>query len=59
MERVNIAFLGFGTVGTGAYKIICNNGDTILNSDGIRLNVVKVLVGNIHKKDRYACRREC
>ncbi|HBN86136.1 MAG TPA: homoserine dehydrogenase, partial [Clostridiales bacterium] len=50
MKTVNIAFLGFGTVGTGAYKLICNNGDNILHSDGIRLNVTKIMVHDIHKK---------
>lgn len=50
MKTVNIAFLGFGTVGTGAYKLIHNNGDTILHSDGIQLNVSKIMVHDIRKK---------
>jgi len=29
MEEVKIGFLGFGNVGTGAYKIIRDNGNDI------------------------------
>ncbi len=50
MKTVNIAFLGFGTVGTGAYKLIGNNGNAILHSDGIQLNVSKIMVHDINKK---------
>ncbi|HHV30759.1 homoserine dehydrogenase [Acetivibrio mesophilus] len=50
MEEVKISFLGFGNVGTGAYKIIRDNGKDILLSEGVGLKVAKILVRDINKK---------
>jgi len=50
MEEVKIGFLGFGNVGTGAYKIIRDNGNDIFLSEGVRLKVAKILVRDINKK---------
>jgi len=40
----------FGNVGTGAYKIIRDNGNDIFLSEGVRLKVAKILVRDINKK---------
>lgn len=37
MEEVKIGFLGFGNVGTGAYKIIRDNGNDIFLSEGVQI----------------------
>ena len=50
MENVKVAFLGFGNVGTGAYKIINQNNDEIKRSEAVRLEVSKILVRDINKK---------
>ncbi|MFZ5987025.1 MAG: homoserine dehydrogenase [Bacillota bacterium] len=50
MEEIKVGFLGFGNVGTGAYKIIKDNGDGIFKSEGIKLKVEKILVRDIKKK---------
>lgn len=50
MRKVRIALLGLGTVGTGAWKIIRDNGRVIEEKAGCSLEVVKILVKNLHKK---------
>lgn len=50
MENIKIAFLGFGNVGTGAYKIICKNNQEISKSEAVRLKVTKILVRDVNKK---------
>lgn len=48
MERVKIALLGLGTVGTGVWNIIRNNGGEIEHRTGCRIEIAKALV-----KDKY------
>lgn len=50
MVEVKLGFLGFGNVGTGAYKIISENGSSITKSENFSLKVEKILVRNSKKK---------
>lgn len=50
MKEVKVAFLGFGNVGTGAYKILEQNGETISRQQGIKIKVEKILVRDLKKK---------
>ena len=50
MREFNVAFLGFGNVGTGAYKIISKNGNKIFQREGISIKIKKILVRDINKK---------
>lgn len=50
MKTIKIGFLGFGNVGTGAYRIIEDNAMQILHKEGLRLTVEKILVKDLSKK---------
>jgi homoserine dehydrogenase len=50
LREFNVAFLGFGNVGTGAYKIISKNGNKIFQREGISIKIKKILVRDINKK---------
>ena len=50
MKTVNIALLGFGTVGSGVYEAIRQNNDKYEKTLGLRLEIKKILVSNINKK---------
>ncbi|HHV96795.1 MAG TPA: homoserine dehydrogenase [Clostridiaceae bacterium] len=50
MKEFKVAFLGFGNVGTGTYKIIKENGSKIFQREGINITVKKILVRNVNKK---------
>ena len=50
MKTVNIALLGFGTVGSGVYEAIRQNNDKYEKTLGLRLEIKKILVSNISKK---------
>ncbi|HOJ11233.1 MAG TPA: homoserine dehydrogenase [Clostridiales bacterium] len=50
LKEINIAFLGFGTVGTGAYTIISSNGRKLFEKEGISINVKRILVRDVAKK---------
>ena len=50
MKEFNIAFLGFGNVGSGVYKIIKQNGNKIVKREGIDIKVKKILVRDVNKK---------
>ena len=43
MKQVNVALVGLGTVGSGVYKTIMMQKDTIVHKEGIMLNLKKVL----------------
>lgn len=43
MKKVNVAIMGFGTVGGGAYEILETNHDKIARSYGLEIAVKKVL----------------
>lgn len=47
---VRVGLLGFGVVGTGAYRMLNENREAISQRTGVRIEVVKAGVRNIHKK---------
>lgn len=47
MKTVKVGFLGFGTVGSGAYALLQKNHDAIVERTGINVEVTKVLVRHI------------
>ena len=49
MKR-RIALLGAGTVGTGAYKLIMENGTLMAQNHGVEIEVVKILVRDLEKE---------
>lgn len=49
MKKIKIAFLGFGNVGTGAYKILHQNGKEILHREGFDIEVKRILVRDKNK----------
>ena len=44
MKHFNVALLGFGTVGSGVYRIVSENGAQIAHREGIDLSVARILV---------------
>ncbi len=50
MEKIKIGLLGFGTVGTGVYKLIQMRSDIMEKTIGAQLEVKKILVHNRNKK---------
>ena len=50
MKEFNIAFLGLGNVGSGAYRILKNNGCGIFEREKIKINVKKILVRDLSGK---------
>ncbi|MBU3114237.1 homoserine dehydrogenase [Clostridium lacusfryxellense] len=50
MEKVKIAILGFGNVGTGVWKILLENKKEIMKRSNYEIEVSKILVQNIDKK---------
>ena len=50
MKKVNIGLLGFGTVGSGVWKIINKNKDIISQKCGSEIVIKKILVRDINKK---------
>ncbi|MBU3181211.1 homoserine dehydrogenase [Clostridium psychrophilum] len=50
MEKVKIAILGFGNVGTGVWKILQENKKEIMKRSNCNIEVAKILVKNINKK---------
>lgn len=49
MKKVGIAILGFGTVGSGTYKILCERKEQIKLEYGIDITVEAILVRNKNK----------
>jgi homoserine dehydrogenase len=50
VEKVKIAILGFGNVGTGVWKILEENKKEIMKRSNYEIEVAKILVKNINKK---------
>ena len=48
-DKIKVAILGLGTVGTGVYKIIQNQKNEFPNKIGAELEVSKILVRNEKK----------
>lgn len=52
MKSIQIGLLGFGTVGSGAYRILTDNAAHIAGKAGARLEVKRILVRDASKKRR-------
>jgi len=50
MEKVKIAILGFGNIGTGVWKILQENKKEIMKRSNYDIEVAKILVKDISKK---------
>ena len=50
MEKIKIAILGFGNVGTGVWKILQENRKEIMKRSNYDIEVAKILVSDINKK---------
>ncbi|MBU3181222.1 homoserine dehydrogenase [Clostridium psychrophilum] len=50
MEKVKIAILGFGNVGTGVWKILQENKKEIMKRSNYDIEVAKILVKDINRK---------
>ena len=48
MRSVNIAIIGFGTVGTGVYKLIQIERENIMKNDNVELNIIKIFSRHFH-----------
>ena len=53
MKKVNVAIMGFGTVGAGAYELLVANHDEIKATHGIDINVAKVLDKRVERFAEY------
>ncbi|WP_298705096.1 homoserine dehydrogenase [uncultured Veillonella sp.] len=53
MEQVNIALLGFGTVGRGTYELLVKNQELIANRSGVAIKVKRIFVRNVEKHKDY------
>ncbi|MCB2292770.1 homoserine dehydrogenase [Clostridium algoriphilum] len=58
MEKVKIAILGFGNVGTGVWKILLENKKEIMKRSNYDIEVAKILVKDINKERDIALPRE-
>jgi len=50
MKEINVAILGFGTVGQGTAKIIIDNASQWMKKCGADIKIRKVLVRNLNQK---------
>lgn len=46
---IRVGFLGFGTVGTGAYRMLVDNGSSIARKIGVNVEVAKIGIRNSDK----------
>ncbi len=53
MKSVKVGFLGFGTVGKGAYELLHRNGELIQNRIGVEVEVTKVFVRKPENYENY------
>lgn len=58
MQKINIAILGFGTVGQGVWKILNTNKKEILMKCGYEIEVSKILVSDISKPRKTKVSKE-
>ncbi len=54
MKEYQVALLGFGTVGSGVYRIISENGAQISHREGISLSVRKILIKDFEHEPNLA-----
>ena len=57
METIKIGFLGLGTVGSGALRILAGNAESIAKKVGANIEVAKILVKDSTKKRNIAVDR--
>ncbi|MDD3919943.1 MAG: homoserine dehydrogenase [Eubacteriales bacterium] len=58
-KKVNVAILGFGTVGSGVYRVLTENHNDILHRDGIDFQVKRILVRDFeHEPNLHMAPRE-
>lgn len=53
MNQVNVALLGFGTVGQGTYELLTKNQELIANRSGVDIKVKRIFVRNVEKYKEY------
>lgn len=51
-KKIKVALLGLGTVGGGVYKLIQRRSESMIHTVGAELEVEKVLVHSLHKKEK-------
>ncbi|MDO4440197.1 MAG: homoserine dehydrogenase [Eubacteriales bacterium] len=49
-KKISAALLGFGTVGSGVYKLLQKRAETMVHTAGAELRIEKILVHNLNKK---------
>ena len=49
MDKIRVAILGAGTVGTGVYKLINKQADEMIHKVGANIEIAKILVRNKNK----------
>ncbi|NLU52581.1 MAG: homoserine dehydrogenase [Clostridiaceae bacterium] len=50
MKKVGLAMLGLGTIGSGVFKVLKENGDIIRAREGMDIEIKKILVRDKNKK---------
>ncbi|MFN4196693.1 MAG: homoserine dehydrogenase [Caldimicrobium sp.] len=58
MKEINIALLGFGTVGQEVYQLLENNREILKKRLGVDFKVKKILVRDPNKKRKYTISKE-
>lgn len=58
MDQVNVALLGFGTVGQGTYELLTKNQELIANRSGVAIKVKRIFVRNVDKYKEYELANE-
>ena len=53
MDKIRVAILGAGTVGTGVYKLINKQADEMIHKVGANIEIAKILVRNKNKTRWY------
>src|SRR5215510_12559630 len=43
-KKINVGMIGLGTVGSGAFRILCDNAELIRHRVGVPIEIVKVAV---------------
>lgn len=51
-KKIKVALLGLGTVGGGVYKLIQRRSESMIHTVGAELEVEKILVHSLHKKEK-------
>ncbi|MEN6418884.1 MAG: homoserine dehydrogenase [Clostridiaceae bacterium] len=54
MKHYQAALLGFGTVGSGVYRVLTENGNQITHREGIEISVKKILVKDFEHEPNLA-----